>query len=205
MRAGNQSGCRAGASADRASGSARRDSRRPTAAVLRPLRLLGRELSWRSMAMSVRELAAQFLALAEKQRATVPLMIGHRLMGISLMCYGGHRGRPDALRSGDRALRSCRASSAGDAIWPRRCGGSLGLSVVGSVVARLSRGRAQRRGRRAQECARDRSSRHADVRSKPYLDTAYPLRQLRRSNRARPRACRFGAKKKAPCYGRRQE
>ena len=32
----------------------------------------------------VRELAAQFLALAEKQRATVPLMIGHRLMGILL-------------------------------------------------------------------------------------------------------------------------
>ena len=33
----------------------------------------------------VRELAAQFLALAEKQGATVPLMIGHRLMGISLL------------------------------------------------------------------------------------------------------------------------
>ena len=30
----------------------------------------------------MRELAAQFLALAEKQGATVPLMIGHRLMGI---------------------------------------------------------------------------------------------------------------------------
>ena len=36
----------------------------------------------------VRELAAQFLALAEKQGATVPLMIGHRLMGISLLCTG---------------------------------------------------------------------------------------------------------------------
>ena len=36
----------------------------------------------------IRELAAQFLALAEKQRATVPLMIGHRLMGNSLMCTG---------------------------------------------------------------------------------------------------------------------
>ena len=32
----------------------------------------------------MRELAAQFLALAEKQGATVPLMIGHRLMGNSL-------------------------------------------------------------------------------------------------------------------------
>ena len=36
----------------------------------------------------VRELAAQFLALAEKQGATVPLMIGHRLMGMSLLFTG---------------------------------------------------------------------------------------------------------------------
>jgi predicted ATPase len=33
-------------------------------------------------------LAAQFLALAEKHRATVPLMIGHRLRGMSLLCTG---------------------------------------------------------------------------------------------------------------------
>ena len=37
---------------------------------------------------AVRELAAQFMALAEKQRAKVPLMIGHRLMGISLLHTG---------------------------------------------------------------------------------------------------------------------
>ena len=37
----------------------------------------------------VRELAAQFLALAEKQRTTVPLMVGHRVMGISLLLTGG--------------------------------------------------------------------------------------------------------------------
>jgi predicted ATPase len=36
----------------------------------------------------IRELAAQFLALAEKQGATVPLMIGHRLMGNSLTYTG---------------------------------------------------------------------------------------------------------------------
>ncbi|MBV8921456.1 adenylate/guanylate cyclase domain-containing protein [Bradyrhizobium sp.] len=36
----------------------------------------------------VGELAAQFLALAEKQAATVPLMIGHRLMGQSLLFTG---------------------------------------------------------------------------------------------------------------------
>jgi len=36
----------------------------------------------------MRELATQFLALAEKQAGIVPIMIGHRLMGISLMCTG---------------------------------------------------------------------------------------------------------------------
>ena len=36
----------------------------------------------------VRELAAQFLALAEKQGATVPRMIGHRIMGLSLLFTG---------------------------------------------------------------------------------------------------------------------
>ena len=38
---------------------------------------------------AMRELAAQFLALAEKQGATVPLMIGHRLMGISSDVHTG--------------------------------------------------------------------------------------------------------------------
>jgi predicted ATPase len=36
----------------------------------------------------MRELAAQFLALAEKQRAAAPLMTGHALMGVSLMTTG---------------------------------------------------------------------------------------------------------------------
>ena len=36
----------------------------------------------------MRDLAAQFLALAEKQGATVPLMLGHRTMGISLSLTG---------------------------------------------------------------------------------------------------------------------
>ena len=35
-----------------------------------------------------RDLAAHFLALAEKQGTTVPLMIGHRLMGMSLLHTG---------------------------------------------------------------------------------------------------------------------
>ena len=35
-----------------------------------------------------RELAMQFLATAEKQGTTVPLMMGHRFMGVSLMLTG---------------------------------------------------------------------------------------------------------------------
>jgi class 3 adenylate cyclase/predicted ATPase len=37
---------------------------------------------------TIRELSTQFLSLAEKQRATAPLMIGHRLRGMSLLCTG---------------------------------------------------------------------------------------------------------------------
>jgi predicted ATPase/class 3 adenylate cyclase len=37
---------------------------------------------------ALRELAAQFLALAEKKRTTVSLMLGHRLMGTSLLSTG---------------------------------------------------------------------------------------------------------------------
>jgi predicted ATPase len=37
---------------------------------------------------AMRQLSAQFLALAEKQGTTVPLMIGHRIVGISLTCTG---------------------------------------------------------------------------------------------------------------------
>ena len=37
---------------------------------------------------AMRELAANFLALAGKHAASVPLMIGHRLMGSSLLCTG---------------------------------------------------------------------------------------------------------------------
>jgi class 3 adenylate cyclase/predicted ATPase len=46
------------------------------------------------------ELAAQFLALAEKQKATVPLMIGHRLLGTSLLHTGDiAEGRPHLDRA----------------------------------------------------------------------------------------------------------
>src|SRR5262249_18276669 len=39
-----------------------------------------------------RDLAAQFLSLAEKQQATVPLIMGHRMMGASLVLTGDFAG-----------------------------------------------------------------------------------------------------------------
>jgi class 3 adenylate cyclase/predicted ATPase len=50
---------------------------------------------------AMRDLAAHFLTLAEKQTATAPLMVGHRIMAISLLCTGDiTQGR----RHSDRAL-----------------------------------------------------------------------------------------------------
>jgi hypothetical protein len=98
-----------------------------------------------------RDLAAQFLALAEKQRATVPLMIGHRMMGITLLVTGDiaeGRGHLDqALALYDPAEHRPLAARFGQDVAVE----ALGLPVVGFVVARLSRGRAQRRRRGAQE------------------------------------------------------
>jgi predicted ATPase len=49
----------------------------------------------------LRELAAQFLALAEKQGALVPLMVGHRIMGNTLASIGDFAG---ALAHHDQSL-----------------------------------------------------------------------------------------------------
>ena len=115
----------------------------------------------------VRELAAQFLALAERLGATVPLMFGHRLMATALVHTGdiaeGRAHYDQAIALYDPAA----ASSAGDAIWPRHPGCSPIISVAGPVVARLSRGRARRCRPRAQRCARNRPSWHFDVCAAP--------------------------------------
>ena len=46
------------------------------------------------------ELATQFLTLAEKQGAAVPLMVGHRIIGHFLTVLRENRGRPNSSRSG---------------------------------------------------------------------------------------------------------
>ena len=153
----------------------------------------------------VRELAAQFLALAEKQGATAPLMIGHRLMGISLLRTGdiaegrAHFDRAIALY--DPAEHRPLATRFGQDVR----GGNLVLSVVGSVVAWLSRGRARRRGPCAQGCARDRPSCHVDVCAVARIVYPYPLRKLRDSKCGRSMNLSLWRTKKAPCSGRRSE
>ena len=83
----------------------------------------------------MRERAAQFLALAEKQGATGPLMIGHRLTGTTLL-YTGEIAQGQSHFDQVLALYDpADASTAGDAFWPRRPGGNLDLSVVGPVDA----------------------------------------------------------------------
>ena len=96
-----------------------------------------------------RELAAQFLALAEKQGTTAPLLIAHRITGQSLLFMGDIAKARAHYDQAHRALRSCGASSAGDAIWLRRPGGNSVLPIDGPVAPWLSRGRVGRRGRGA--------------------------------------------------------
>ena len=133
----------------------------------------------------MRELAVQFLALADKQSATGPLHGRPSPDGLVPAAYRRYRKRANASRSRVRALRRCRASSAGDAFWPGRRRGNPVLEVVGSLAARLSPGRARRHRARAQGCARDRPLRDVDVRAQFQHMDPCPLRELCGSKRAR--------------------
>ena len=72
---------------------------------------------------SLRELAAQFLALAEKQGTKAALMMGHRLMGLSLLVTGdiaqgrAHHDRAIALYNPD-VHRALATRFSHDARWP---------------------------------------------------------------------------------------
>jgi predicted ATPase len=91
----------------------------------------------------MRELAAQFLTLSEKQGATVPRMIGHRLMGTSLLCTGniveGRAHYNQALALYDPTEHRPLATRFGQdvrvAILSYR---SLGLWILGSPEAALA-------------------------------------------------------------------
>ena len=141
-----------------------------------------------------RELAAQFLTLAEKQRTTVPLMIGHRLMATSLLETGdiaeGRAHFDQAIALYDPVAHR----SAGDAIRSRRPDGHPVLAVAGFVGTWLSRGCARGHRERAQGCARDRASRYVGVCAGRRTVDPHPLRRLCDSNNAIRRTCRFGGR-----------
>ena len=68
----------------------------------------------------VRELAAQFLALAEKQGATVPLMIGHRLVGDPWWSWAiSPKDAPISIAR-SRSTMPAEHRAADDQIWPGR-------------------------------------------------------------------------------------
>ena len=91
----------------------------------------------------MRELAVHFLALAEKQRATVPLMVGHRLMGNSLLFTGDiaesrtHYDQAIALYdpAGHRTLATRFGQDVGVAVLSFR---SLALWILGYPDAALA-------------------------------------------------------------------
>ena len=131
-------------------------------------------------------------------------MIGHRLMGTSLLAHGRHRGRPSASRSRARALRSCRASSAGDAFWPRRSGGNL--IVIGRwpcgclAIPRLRSRDAEHALKDAREIGQAATLMHALTWHEHY---PYLLRKLRGSKRACSMNLSLWRTKKAPRSGSR--
>ena len=153
----------------------------------------------------MRELAAQFLALAEKQGATVPLMIGHRLMGISLLLTGdiaegrAHFDRAIALY--DPAEHRPLATRFGQDV----AGGNLVLSVValwmlGYPEAALAD--ADQALKDAREIGQAATLMYALIPSHRY---PYLLRKLRDSKRAISMNLSLWRTKKAHCFGRRTE
>jgi tetratricopeptide (TPR) repeat protein len=143
----------------------------------------------------MRELAAQFLSLAEKQKAIVPRMTGHRIVGTTLLYMGDFA---KARLHLDQALalydpiehRPLAARFGTDAAVS-----SLILSIDGSMVIGLSRRRtcgceSYRQGR-----ARNRSSVHVDGCLGRTVNHPHPLREVRGRNGAAGRSCRFGRRK----------
>jgi predicted ATPase len=91
---------------------------------------------------ALRGLAMQFLSLAETQRATVPLMIGHRIMATSLLFTGriteGRRHYDQAIALYDpSAHRSLAARFGGDVRVGILCFRSMALWLLGFPEAAL--------------------------------------------------------------------
>ena len=126
----------------------------------------------------LRDLATQFLALAEKQSATIPLMIGHRLVGTSSQCTGdfvdGRAHYDQAIALYDPAsIARWRTGLVKTSAWQSCRIGRLAL-----VDAWLSRSRTGGRGSSAQRRPRDRPCRVIDVCASYHVDDPFPPRKL---------------------------
>ena len=86
---------------------------------------------------AIRDLAAQFLALAQKQEATVPLIIGHRLMGTSLLLTGDIAQARTHLDEGIALYDPAKHRPLTTRFRPRRPRDNFVLSVACFVVAWL--------------------------------------------------------------------
>jgi predicted ATPase len=133
---------------------------------------------------AMREVAAQFLALAEDQRSPVPLVIGHRLVGNSLLYTGNIA---ESRAHFDRAVAFYDALE--HVPPPARFGQDVGVALFcyrswALWLLGYSRGRARRYRAHAQGGAGDRSRSNADVRVARHIVSQYLARRLRDSIQA---------------------
>ena len=120
-------------------------------------------------------LARQFLALAEQQKATAPIMIGHRLLGNTLLCMGD---AAEALSHLDRAWALY--DPAAHRPLATRFGHDVGAATLtfrplALLVARLSQDSLGGNRPRDRRCARDRSHPNAAFCASLHCDHSYLL------------------------------
>jgi uncharacterized protein (TIGR02246 family) len=136
---------------DRACRSAWRTCRRPTAVVPRPQWRPGRDIS----GIQRRRVARTCNSVhggSREGRSGNPALVRTSHDGNFPVACRRHCGRASASRSHDCALRSYNSSSSVGPLWPRCERGSLGISVVSTLVDRPSCRRARRCKPRGSGC-----------------------------------------------------
>jgi hypothetical protein len=134
----------------------------PTFAILRPLRFLHTEVYrlQRRCCMHACKAIPYARGAAESDS---PHNDRASSAGQFLAVCGRGRRRASPSRPRFSALRLCRASSAGDPIWPRHRSGDPELSAISSVVAWLFRDCVSGTRPRDQRCSRDGSRPNGNV------------------------------------------
>ena len=143
----------------------------------------------------VRDLAAQFMALARKRGGIVPIMIGHRLVGCSFLSSGDIR---VSRAHFDKAIALYNPTEHRQTAGRTRAGpqdDDHSLARVGLLDAWLPRRRPGRPGRRGCNCARDRQCRRFDVYPDRHPAGSHSVRKLRDGeSTTRRRYCTSGRK-----------